>query len=219
MAGIEDKAEPLGVGQLQQRGNLLRRFDIPGAVMMEDGTKAGLVKYSSCNQVCAARECFPLRRRETICRSDATCNASPHGIGAVIVSQHQKRRGRTGNSGQQARSLHRRSHAFSVSGRILHRHGNECAQHHQVALLDLLVQRSGVRGHVAPVAHFSPGIAGLNEFVQHAVEGICCPCVLVLQRAPRARGIPNAQCPSCFLLQNFRLQSLGQRSTTTLVCV
>jgi len=29
MAGIKDEAEPLGVGELKQRGNLFRRFNIP----------------------------------------------------------------------------------------------------------------------------------------------------------------------------------------------
>jgi len=170
---------------------------------MKDGTKAGFFKYSFGNLIGAARKCLPLRRRETIGRSNAPSNARPHGIGAVIVCKHEERRRSSCDRGQQARSLHRRSHAFRMSSGIPHRHGNECAQHHQVALLHLLAERSGVRGHVAPVAHFRPGVAGLNEFVQHAVKRDLLACVLVLQRAPRARSIPNVQGLHAFSLKIY----------------
>jgi len=48
---IKDEAEPLGVGQLKQGGNFSGVFNIAGAVMMKDGTKAGFFKNSFRNLI------------------------------------------------------------------------------------------------------------------------------------------------------------------------
>ena len=99
---------------------------------------------------------------------------------------------RGGHRGDKARCLHGLRHTVSVRGRILECYGHERAQHDKmIAFSEFGIQRFRIGGHVAPIAQLSPGVAGLDKFVQHAVKRNLLARVLVLDRAPGTRRVAN----------------------------
>src|ERR1035438_5329519 len=122
VASVEHQPEPLGIGQLQQSGDFIRRLHIPGAVMVEDGPQARLLINSVRQPVRAGSEYFPLRGTESRLRGHTAGLECSFRHGAVVVRQDQVRRRGSRHGGQQSRSLHRSEEPARVRGRVLQYH-------------------------------------------------------------------------------------------------
>ena len=195
---VEDQPDVAGVGQLQEYINLIRSFHITGAMVMQHRPQACLVEDRLGNLIRAAGKDLPLRHVQPHLRRDAPGIFGAHGVGAVVVREHEVWRGRGGHGGQQARRLHRIGDAGGMGGGILHSHRHKCAQHDQVALRDFSTQDGGVGGHIAPIAQLRCGVAGLHQFIQHSVKRDCLALVLIFKRSPGTRRIANQ-----YLLHDF----------------
>jgi hypothetical protein len=132
VARIEDQAKPLRVGHAEQRGDLVRRFHVAGAVMMKDRAQARFVEHRARNPDSAP----PAKVFHSALLSPVSAVTRP-GIlvraGSVPLSSASTRNG----AGVVATAASRRAvftaacHALGMSSGILHRHGHKRAQHHQ----------------------------------------------------------------------------------------
>jgi hypothetical protein len=111
VAGIKDQPDQIGVGQVEEASDLLRRLDVARAVMVEGDGQAGGGADGVGNALGPTRKSFPFDGVQAQVGSDAPGKAGAQRVCTVVVGQNDERRrlalAAVSNGSQQARYLQR----------------------------------------------------------------------------------------------------------------
>ncbi len=164
--------------------------------MVKDRLQTALTLHRRRDPVRAVGKDLPIAIAQSHVGGDPTGILRSHRMRAIGIRQHQKRTfvapQFVGSGRQQARRLHNRGLAGCMCRRVAQIHTDKRSGQREAASAELLRQPVRLRGHEAPIAQFRPGIARLDQFVQHpgiGQAGFLSP--LKLQRAPRTRSITD----------------------------
>src|SRR5215469_4342988 len=88
--GVKNQTNGLRVSQFEELCYLIGGFDVPCAMVMEDGTQPGGFGDGVGDGIRAVCKHFPLRRSEGKVWADAPGIQSPLGHSAVLVGKHEE---------------------------------------------------------------------------------------------------------------------------------
>ena len=168
------------------------RFDVAGAMVVEDRLQTSLGQHRASHSFRARGELPPLGEAQAVCFRDSARALGSVGDRAVFIGQHQIRRRLGGDGGQQVSDLDGARDAISESRGLFEGDRDKGAEHNQAAPGQLAAQHRWIGGHVAPIAELGARIAGFGKFIEHApVADLLPTSPFKFECAPGTRGISN----------------------------
>ena len=191
MSGIKAEPEQIGRRPAHQRVDLVRRLDVGGAVMVENGREAGGASHGARDSFGAGRKRRPTVRVKRVRGRDAPRPRRARRHCRRRIGQHERRLRGAGAS-EQPRGFQRRGFTGIVCARIAERHGDERADQGEVASIDLGAHGRGIGAEESPVAELGAGVPGGGDLIEHLRRRRRQRRRLELEHAPRARRVGDA---------------------------